>query len=140
MPDDAALWLLREQQFFTNWDDFVSPERVAQSEAAVLRLVETGPNWVLFLKSRPRILNPAQRNGFRPHDFGSKMPLGQPGRTTVSTRFGPLSLQAALEEPELRLLRATALVEYHVRRNEVARKSHAKTWRAKHPDVSFLRL
>jgi hypothetical protein len=36
-------------------------------------------------------------------------------------------LQAALEEPELRPLRATALVEYHVRRNEVARKSHAKT-------------
>jgi hypothetical protein len=27
-------------------------------------------------------------------------------------------LQAALEEPELRLPRATALVDYHVRRNE----------------------
>jgi hypothetical protein len=49
-------------------------------------------------------------------------------------------LQAALEGPELRLPRATALVEYHVRRNEVARKSHAKTWRAKHPGVEFLRL
>jgi hypothetical protein len=49
-------------------------------------------------------------------------------------------LQAALEEPELRLPRATALVEYHVRRNEVARKSHTKTWRAKHPGVEFLRL
>jgi hypothetical protein len=49
-------------------------------------------------------------------------------------------LQAALEEPELRLPRATALVEYHVRRNEVARKSHAKTWRAKHRAVKFLRL
>jgi hypothetical protein len=49
-------------------------------------------------------------------------------------------LAAALEEPELRLPRATALVDYHVRRNEVARESHAKTWRAKHPGVIFLRL
>lgn len=49
-------------------------------------------------------------------------------------------LEAAFEEPELRLPRATALVDYHVRRNEVARKSHTKTWRAKHPDVKFLRL
>ena len=45
-------------------------------------------------------------------------------------------LEAALEEPELRLPRATA----QVRRNEVARKSHAKTWRAKHRRVKFLRL
>jgi hypothetical protein len=49
-------------------------------------------------------------------------------------------LQAALEEPEMRLPRATALVDYHVRRNEVARQSHAKTWRAKHRAVKFLRL
>jgi hypothetical protein len=49
-------------------------------------------------------------------------------------------LATALAEPELRLPRATALVGYHVRRNEVARKSHAKTWRAKHPGVKFLRL
>jgi hypothetical protein len=49
-------------------------------------------------------------------------------------------LAAAFEEPELRLPRATLLVEYHARRNEVARKSHAKTWRAKHRDVKFLRL
>jgi hypothetical protein len=49
-------------------------------------------------------------------------------------------LEAALAEPELRLPRATALVDYHVRRNEVARRSHAKTWRAKHPGVKFLRL
>jgi hypothetical protein len=48
-------------------------------------------------------------------------------------------LATAFEEPELRLPRATALVAYHVRRNEVARKSHAKTWRAKHRDVKFLR-
>jgi hypothetical protein len=49
-------------------------------------------------------------------------------------------LEAALGEPGLRLPRAIALVGYHVRRNEVARKSHAKTWRAKHRDVKFLLL
>ena len=49
-------------------------------------------------------------------------------------------LEAAMGEPELRLRRATALVAYHVRRNEVARRSHAKTWRAKHRGVKFLRL
>jgi SRSO17 transposase len=49
-------------------------------------------------------------------------------------------LEAALEEPRLRLVRAIALVDYHVRRNEAARKSHAKTWRANHRGVKFLRL
>jgi len=49
-------------------------------------------------------------------------------------------LEAALEEPELKLVRAIALVDYHVRRNEVARRSHAKTWRAKHRGFRFLRL
>jgi hypothetical protein len=49
-------------------------------------------------------------------------------------------LEAALAEPELRLPRATALVDYHMRRNEVARKSHARTWRARHRGVKFLRL
>jgi hypothetical protein len=48
--------------------------------------------------------------------------------------------EAALEEPRLRLLGAAALVESHVRRNEVARKSHAKTWREKHRGMKFLRL
>jgi hypothetical protein len=49
-------------------------------------------------------------------------------------------LEAALDEPRLRLARAIALVDYYVRRNEAARKSHAKTWRAKHRGVKFLRL
>jgi SRSO17 transposase len=49
-------------------------------------------------------------------------------------------LEAALDEPELRLERAIALVTYHLRRNEVARRSHAKTWRARHRGVKFLRL
>jgi SRSO17 transposase len=49
-------------------------------------------------------------------------------------------LEAALDEPRLRLARAIALVDYYVRRNEAARQSHAKTWRAKHRGVRFLRL
>ena len=46
-------------------------------------------------------------------------------------------LEAALEEPELRLPRATLLVDYHAHRNKVARESHAKTWRAKHRGLKF---
>jgi hypothetical protein len=49
-------------------------------------------------------------------------------------------LEAAFEEPELKLVRATALVSYYVRRNEEDRRSQAKTWRAKHRGVKFLRL
>jgi len=41
-------------------------------------------------------------------------------------------LEGAPGEPALRLPRETALVDYHARRNEVSRKLHAKTWRARH--------
>jgi hypothetical protein len=49
-------------------------------------------------------------------------------------------LEAALAEPELRLGRAVALVEYHIRRNRVAKASHDKTWKEKHGGVNYLRL
>jgi hypothetical protein len=49
-------------------------------------------------------------------------------------------LEAALEEPELRLERAAYLVDYHVGRNKVAKASHDKTWKKKHEKVKFLRL
>ena len=49
-------------------------------------------------------------------------------------------LEAALEEPELRLPRAVALVEYHVDRNKIAKASHDKTWKKKHRGVKYLRL
>ena len=49
-------------------------------------------------------------------------------------------LEAALQEPELKLMRATLLVDYHVRRNKVAKTSHDKTWKRKHRKVKFLRL
>jgi SRSO17 transposase len=49
-------------------------------------------------------------------------------------------LEAALAEPELRLARAVALVEYHIRRNRAAKASHDKTWKEKHKGVIYLRL
>jgi SRSO17 transposase len=49
-------------------------------------------------------------------------------------------LEAALEEPELRLPRAVALVEYHIDRNKIAKASHDKTWEKKHKGVKYLRL
>jgi hypothetical protein len=49
-------------------------------------------------------------------------------------------LEAALQEPVLKLLRATLLVDYHVRRNKVAKASHDRTWKRKHGKVKFLRL
>jgi hypothetical protein len=49
-------------------------------------------------------------------------------------------LEVALEEPELKLPRAVALVDYHIRRNRVAKASHDKTWKEKHKGVIFLRL
>jgi hypothetical protein len=49
-------------------------------------------------------------------------------------------LEAAWAEPELKLERAIDLVDYHVRRNRVAKASHDKTWKKKHKKVKFLRL
>jgi SRSO17 transposase len=49
-------------------------------------------------------------------------------------------LEAALEEPELKLPRAVALVEYHIHRNKIAKASHDKTWKEKHRGVKYLRL
>jgi hypothetical protein len=49
-------------------------------------------------------------------------------------------LEAALQEGVLKLLRATLLVDYHVRRNKVAKASHDRTWKRKHGKVKFLRL
>ena len=48
-------------------------------------------------------------------------------------------LQRAMEVPGLTLELALLLVEYHIRRNEVARRSHAKTWWARHKGVKLQR-
>jgi len=49
-------------------------------------------------------------------------------------------LQRAMDVPGLSLKLALLLVEYHVRRNQVARRSHTKTWMAKHKKVKLLPL
>jgi len=49
-------------------------------------------------------------------------------------------LKAALAETALTISHAIFLVDYHIRRNAIAKRSHAKTWRAKHKDVQFLLL
>ena len=49
-------------------------------------------------------------------------------------------LQRAIKVPGLSLELALLLVEYHIHRNEVARRSHAKTWRARHKGVKLLPL
>jgi hypothetical protein len=38
------------------------------------------------------------------------------------------------------LPRAVALVEYHIRRNGVAKASHDKAWKEKHKGIKYLRL
>ncbi len=40
MTDIAGLQRLSAERFFAGWDEFVSPERVAASEASVRRLVD----------------------------------------------------------------------------------------------------
>ena len=49
-------------------------------------------------------------------------------------------LQRAMKVPGLSLEVALRLVDYHIRRNETARRSHTKTWLARHAGVEFLRL
>jgi hypothetical protein len=49
-------------------------------------------------------------------------------------------LQRAMEIPGLSLEMALLLVEYHIRRNEIARQSHTKTWKARHKKVKLLPL
>ena len=49
-------------------------------------------------------------------------------------------LQRALEIPGLTLELALRLVDYHIHRNETARRSHTKTWLERHQGVEILRL
>ena len=48
-------------------------------------------------------------------------------------------LQRAFEVPGLRLELAVKLVDYHIRRNEIARRSHGETWWAGHKGVKLQR-
>ena len=49
-------------------------------------------------------------------------------------------LKAALKLRHLDEDHAVRLVDYYVRRNETARKSHEKTWMARRPNVKLLPL
>ena len=49
-------------------------------------------------------------------------------------------LRSAFVARELSLETAIALVEYHVRRNRIAKKSHDEGWKAKHEGVKYLLL
>jgi hypothetical protein len=49
-------------------------------------------------------------------------------------------LQRAMEVPGLSLALALLLVEYHIHRNRIARRSHTKTWMARHKRVKLLPL
>ena len=49
-------------------------------------------------------------------------------------------LRRAIEVPGLSLELAVLLVDYRIDRNKVARKSHAKTWWARHKRVKLLPL
>src|SRR3954467_14751423 len=64
---------------------------------------------------------------------GEKTPELTPDRTVRL-------LQRAIEVPGLSLGLALRLVEYHIRRNKVARQSHTKTWMARHKGVKLLPL
>jgi hypothetical protein len=46
-------------------------------------------------------------------------------------------LKSALPRPELTVEAALAIVEYHLRRNEIARRSHTKTWKQRHKGVDI---
>jgi hypothetical protein len=49
-------------------------------------------------------------------------------------------LQRAMECPGLTLEVALLLVDYHINRNEIAQRSHTKTWMARHEGIEFVRL
>ena len=49
-------------------------------------------------------------------------------------------LQRAMEVRGLSLDLALLLVDYHIRRNEIAQRSHTKTWMARHKNVKLLPL
>ena len=83
---------------------------------------------------------PFYRFPLRSSRSAHRLPTGRKKTPELTLDRTVRLLEAAFEEPELRMARATALVDYHVRRNKAARKSHAKTWRAKHRGVKFLRL
>jgi len=46
-------------------------------------------------------------------------------------------LTSALPRPKLAEADAIAIVAYHLQRNRIARKSHAKSWHKRHKKVQY---
>lgn len=46
-------------------------------------------------------------------------------------------LQAALPRPTFTAADALTIIEYHLKRNRIAKQSHCKTWRRKHKKLEF---
>lgn len=46
-------------------------------------------------------------------------------------------LISTLPRPELTATEAIAIVEYHLRRNRIARKAHVKAWHKRHHKVQY---
>ena len=44
-------------------------------------------------------------------------------------------LTSALPRPDVTEADAIAIVEYHLQRNQIARRSHAKSWRRRHKKI-----
>ena len=46
-------------------------------------------------------------------------------------------LKAALPRVQLSPEQAIAIIDYHLKRNRIAKQSHAKTWKRKHKKVQY---
>jgi len=46
-------------------------------------------------------------------------------------------LKTALKQPKLTQEHAIAIMNYHLKRNRIARKSHRKVWMRNHKNVEF---
>ena len=46
-------------------------------------------------------------------------------------------LQAALPRPQLSVEQASAIIDYYLERNRIARQSHHKTWKRRHKKVQY---
>jgi len=46
-------------------------------------------------------------------------------------------LRSVLPRPELTVVEAMAIMNYHLRRNRIARKSHKQSWLNRHKKVEF---
>ncbi len=68
------------------------------------------------------------------------MPRSQKKTPKLSLDRTVRLLQRAMAVPGLSEEVAVLLVDYHIERNETARRSHTRTWMARHEGIEILRL